>query len=130
MPAGPAIPACGYGSVKNEKAVPSRRARHALPSQPAAGSANAGVTPTGVAAMSERETLEMDVLFVGAGPASLAGAYHLARLAKAAGMELSIGDRKSTRLNSSHRCISYAVFCLKKKKMYSSKRLVLTSICI
>src|SRR5437762_4892823 len=24
------------------------------------------------------------------------------------------GDRKSTRLNSSHRCISYAVFCLKK----------------
>src|SRR5437879_9832708 len=27
-----------------------------------------------------------------------------------------IQDRKSTRLNSSHRCISYAVFCLKKKK--------------
>src|SRR5437763_6282291 len=25
-------------------------------------------------------------------------------------------DRKSTRLNSSHRCISYAVFCLKKTK--------------
>src|SRR5207248_4776701 len=25
-------------------------------------------------------------------------------------------DRKSTRLNSSHRTISYAVFCLKKKK--------------
>src|SRR5437764_15341209 len=29
-------------------------------------------------------------------------------------------DRKSTRLNSSHRCISYAVFCLKKKKMKTS----------
>src|SRR5437879_2029355 len=28
-----------------------------------------------------------------------------------------IADRKSTRLNSSHRCISYAVFCLKKKKI-------------
>src|SRR5690625_5752180 len=27
-------------------------------------------------------------------------------------------DRKSTRLNSSHVAISYAVFCLKKKKMY------------
>src|SRR5437762_6224321 len=26
-------------------------------------------------------------------------------------------DRKSTRLNSSHRCISYAVSCLKKKKV-------------
>src|SRR5205807_5155452 len=31
-----------------------------------------------------------------------------------------IGDRKSTRLNSSHLVISYAVFCLKKKKHYSS----------
>src|SRR5437762_4771496 len=28
----------------------------------------------------------------------------------------TLRDRKSTRLNSSHRCISYAVFCLKKKK--------------
>src|SRR5438876_6780410 len=27
-----------------------------------------------------------------------------------------VGDRKSTRLNSSHPSISYAVFCLKKKK--------------
>src|SRR5207248_9604355 len=27
-----------------------------------------------------------------------------------------LSDRKSTRLNSSHRTISYAVFCLKKKK--------------
>src|SRR5258708_27073080 len=30
--------------------------------------------------------------------------------------QLDIGDRKSTRLNSSHQIISYAVFCLKKKK--------------
>src|SRR5256886_12449476 len=30
--------------------------------------------------------------------------------------EASTGDRKSTRLNSSHSQISYAVFCLKKKK--------------
>src|SRR4051794_41704709 len=29
---------------------------------------------------------------------------------------VEIGDRKSTRLNSSHPSISYAVFCLKKKK--------------
>src|SRR5437762_3593655 len=35
-------------------------------------------------------------------------------------------DRKSTRLNSSHRCISYAVFCLKKKK---STIVLLDSIC-
>src|SRR5258708_31367878 len=33
------------------------------------------------------------------------------------------GDRKSTRLNSSHQIISYAVFCLKKKKKNSTDRL-------
>src|SRR5256885_13338875 len=31
-------------------------------------------------------------------------------------------DRKSTRLNSSHLVISYAVFCLKKKKSHTSHR--------
>src|SRR5438477_9890664 len=31
------------------------------------------------------------------------------------------GDRKSTRLNSSHMSISYAVFCLKKKKHTNRK---------
>src|SRR5947207_4207879 len=31
-------------------------------------------------------------------------------------VEVAWGDRKSTRLNSSHTVISYAVFCLKKKK--------------
>src|SRR5207253_4798022 len=36
----------------------------------------------------------------------------------AAGQE----DRKSTRLNSSHVAISYAVFCLKKKKKSSTHR--------
>src|SRR5437879_8750707 len=33
------------------------------------------------------------------------------------GNTFNSGDRKSTRLNSSHRCISYAVFCLEKKKV-------------
>src|SRR5258708_28478815 len=32
--------------------------------------------------------------------------------------EKRAGDRKSTRLNSSHQIISYAVFCLKKKKQH------------
>src|SRR5256884_3516212 len=38
----------------------------------------------------------------------------------------NIGDRKSTRLNSSHGYISYAVFCLKKKKIidYAYDRLI------
>src|SRR5699024_11504540 len=33
-----------------------------------------------------------------------------------------ISDRKSTRLNSSHVSISYAVFCLKKKKPHKNER--------
>src|SRR5947207_10909619 len=38
-------------------------------------------------------------------------------------------DRKSTRLNSSHTVISYAVFCLKKKKNnFNCKRVITTKI--
>src|SRR3712207_7112055 len=33
------------------------------------------------------------------------------------GRHQAVGDRKSTRLNSSHANISYAVFCLKKKQI-------------
>src|SRR5437868_10361097 len=47
----------------------------------------------------------------------LAGPLSLAGVAPAAGQRLGhLLDRKSTRLNSSHVSISYAVFCLKKKK--------------
>src|SRR3712207_7321456 len=38
-------------------------------------------------------------------------------------------DRKSTRLNSSHANISYAVFCLKKKKKNKYQRISLYNIC-
>src|SRR5438270_8619136 len=37
-------------------------------------------------------------------------------------------DRKSTRLNSSHSQISYAVFCLKKKKKTKSKNKLMTAL--
>src|SRR3712207_7221084 len=40
------------------------------------------------------------------------------RRARRSGAGLAGGDRKSTRLNSSHANISYAVFCLKKKNSY------------
>src|SRR5699024_12679181 len=45
--------------------------------------------------------------------------HHPDRQLVGGGVELprrGVGDRKSTRLNSSHVSISYAVFCLKKKK--------------
>src|SRR5688572_31465629 len=45
------------------------------------------------------------------------GLLHPARLAEPPGQ-----DRKSTRLNSSHSQISYAVFCLKKKKKKKHKQ--------
>src|SRR2546429_5111803 len=50
------------------------------------------------------------------------------------GQERFRGDRKSTRLNSSHGYISYAVFCLKKKKMtnassHSCVWMILTYYC-
>src|SRR5256885_2805319 len=44
-----------------------------------------------------------------------------ARFLGAAG-SAAAGDRKSTRLNSSHLVISYAVFCLKKKKKADARK--------
>src|SRR2546428_10040327 len=42
------------------------------------------------------------------------------------GVSATSSDRKSTRLNSSHDQISYAVFCLKKKKMLLSLSVITT----
>src|SRR5207245_7643672 len=42
--------------------------------------------------------------------------YHLTKAGRIATTAILTADRKSTRLNSSHGSISYAVFCLKKKK--------------
>src|SRR5258708_30412023 len=43
-------------------------------------------------------------------------AAHLAIAGQVVIQTITVADRKSTRLNSSHQIISYAVFCLKKKK--------------
>src|SRR5207253_9305557 len=55
----------------------------------------------------------------GAHPHRISGAPHASRGGRPAGdgeRHDACGDRKSTRMNSSHVAISYAVFCLKKKK--------------
>src|SRR5437879_11613749 len=46
------------------------------------------------------------------------------------GPDWATEDRKSTRLNSSHRCISYAVFCLKKKNKKKKYDRVRTCSCL
>src|SRR3989454_6137935 len=46
------------------------------------------------------------------------GRLEIAEVAEGDAQRHGGGDRKSTRLNSSHLVISYAVFCLKKKKKY------------
>src|SRR2546427_6828200 len=46
----------------------------------------------------------------------LPDALRIAALARAHRVARAFGDRKSTRLNSSHSQISYAVFCLKTRK--------------
>src|SRR2546422_5948195 len=45
------------------------------------------------------------------------------------GVRFTSSDRKSTRLNSSHGYISYAVFCLKKKNNIHSKKMMYITIC-
>src|SRR5258708_22153508 len=50
-------------------------------------------------------------------PAQAARARHLRRQAREGERALLALDRKSTRLNSSHQIISYAVFCLIKKHL-------------
>src|SRR5207244_12557145 len=55
-----------------------------------------------------------------AGPSKKAAAHNLppATTAQPGEPPATAQDRKSTRLNSSHQIISYAVFCLKKKKKH------------
>src|SRR5438132_4518534 len=50
------------------------------------------------------------------GSASSTTVYEYYFLTRPGGLLRTTEDRKSTRLNSSHTVISYAVFCLKKKK--------------
>src|SRR3712207_7959777 len=58
-------------------------------------------------------------------------ADEVTRVAREVGTEGNLGgqDRKSTRLNSSHANISYAVFCLKKKKTTLTAHCIQCTVC-
>src|SRR5947208_7977561 len=62
----------------------------------------------------QREVLQVDERDLGPGlPCAVGGDGHELLVER---VSAETTDRKSTRLNSSHQIISYAVFCLKKKK--------------
>src|SRR5205814_4382771 len=81
---------------------PTRRSSDLLMPIMTLGFLAAGLSRAGVSAQRVFELLDTEVEV-----ADKPGATPLAQIQ---------GDRKSTRLNSSHLGISYAVFCLKKKK--------------
>src|SRR5436189_4070883 len=68
---------------------------------------------TEIYTLSLHDALPSFTIPAGTGPATK---RHATRRDSRHGAAGRASDRKSTRLNSSHRCISYAVFCLKKKK--------------
>src|SRR5258708_11151971 len=76
---------------------------------------------------SEFEQLHLDILDLGRGRQQILGEIRGQRLRLVVIPHpfeegVADGDRKSTRLNSSHQIISYAVFCLKKKKIKITPR--------
>src|SRR5207248_7876551 len=83
--------------------------------------------PTEIYTLSLHDALPISVRYVPASSETEIGGDFYAALRVPDGVLTAVGDvvghsldRKSTRLNSSHRTISYAVFCLKKKtKRYS-----------
>src|SRR5437867_9971036 len=66
-------------------------------------------------------TFDISVLEVGAGVVEVKSTNGDTHLGGDDVDQRIVEDRKSTRLNSSHRTISYAVFCLKKKKNTKKK---------
>src|SRR5947207_11158682 len=78
----------------------------------------------GVARETRSEDLAVDTVYIGGGTPSLLDPVHLQNILNAIRASFAAdqagSDRKSTRLNSSHTVISYAVFCLKKKNKKST----------
>src|SRR5690606_41584168 len=78
-----------------------------------------GVAQVNIAGKLERElTVELDPTALEATGTSVSQVVQALQLQNLA---VPVGDRKSTRLNSSHVKISYAVFCLKKKTEYEER---------
>src|SRR5437762_5954612 len=97
-----------YVTSQDLHSFPTRRSSDLLPGQ--GTSYNITVAPTG--GFTGSVTLSVSGLPTGAG-----GTFAPNPTTGSSTLSVTT-DRKSTRLNSSHRCNSYAVFCLKKKRKY------------
>src|SRR5258707_11672606 len=82
-------------------------------------------TGNAVAETSETDNNENAVQITVPGP-NLTEYVAVSNTTLAPGASTTVGDRKSTRLNSSHANISYAVFCLKKKTIPTRPTLLTT----
>src|SRR2546427_3754280 len=110
-------------AVFSERAPLMRRAARQLMQAVWASAEGGGPLPRDIIT---RRALENACAVVSATGGSTNAALHLPAIAHEAGIRFHLDDvaeifartpdRKSTRLNSSHSQISYAVFCLKKKK--------------
>src|SRR5207248_8114865 len=95
--------------------LPSHRPHRPLHSFPTRRSSDLASFFTGAVTLSGGAG--NDTLIGTAGNDSLDGGAGTDVVSASANVNFTLAkDRKSTRLNSSHRTISYAVFCLKKKK--------------
>src|SRR3712207_7771295 len=83
-------------------------------------------SPMGVGAVIVPWNTPVLLAFLMIAPALLAGNTIVVKPSEMTPLALddTLRDRKSTRLNSSHANISYAVFCLKKKHSYSHPSLL------
>src|SRR2546430_7600844 len=78
------------------------------------------VAPTGATATSAGCFITVAASVAAMAPATTIGAAHPVSIGGIPSGGEEKTDRKSTRLNSSHSQISYAVFCLKKKKRHTT----------
>src|SRR5256886_335126 len=131
---GPRLAFCSVVRDERVGAAPGRLVAVGISGSPSATSKSRVLVEHALAQLEARgaavrlidvATLPADAL-LGRGSASqLTDA--LARVAEARIVVAGTPDRKSTRLNSSHSQISYAVFCLKKKKNTSTRAQLTTA---
>src|SRR2546427_1132470 len=107
---------CGLITVVAALTVRLPRAGEATEPRAAATRTAPGAAPSATLAeaLGDPRQWYLNVAWLLLGALSLMVSVHIVSFAHDQGISLA-GDRKSTRLNSSHSQISYAVFCLKKK---------------